>query len=76
MVAAEEAGDCGFMQRMELRFHLFMCRHCRDYIAQIRSIGQGARDLAGDSAPDPRHVRRLEKKICDEIRRHRPDSAD
>jgi hypothetical protein len=67
LVAADEIEEFGFMQRVELKFHLFMCRHCRNYVAQIRSIGQGARDLAAESAPDDEQVQHLEKKICDHL---------
>jgi hypothetical protein len=68
LVASDAIEDFGFMQRLELKFHLFMCRHCRNYVAQIRSIGQGARNLAAESAPTPEEIQRLEKEICDEIR--------
>ena len=67
LVAADEIEDFGLMQRLELKFHLFMCRHCRNYVAQIRSIGQGARDLAADHEPDRDRLQRMEKKICDHI---------
>ena len=74
LVAADEIEEFGFMQRMELKFHLFMCKHCRNYVAQIRCIGQGARDLAAESAPDGEQVQRLEKKICDHICHDHPGS--
>jgi len=67
LVASDGIEEFGFMQRMEIKFHLFMCRHCRNYVAQIRSIGQGARDLAAEAAPDPAHLHKLEKDICDKI---------
>jgi hypothetical protein len=67
LVASDGIEEFGFMQRMELRFHLFMCKHCRNYVAQIRSLGQGARDLASESEPDPDQLQKLEKHICDEI---------
>jgi hypothetical protein len=67
LVAADEIEDFGFMQRMEFRLHLFMCRHCRNYVAQIRSIGQGARDLAAGDEPDGDQLQRMEKDICDNI---------
>ncbi len=74
LVAAEEIEELGFMGRMELKFHLFMCQHCRNYVAQIRCIGQGARDLAAESAGDEQQVQRLEKKICDHLCKGHPGS--
>ena len=67
MVAADEIEDFGFMKKVELRFHLFMCKHCRNYVAQIRTLGQGAKDLAAESAPDQQELERLEKHICNGI---------
>ncbi len=67
MVAAGEVEDFGFMKRMELRFHLFMCSHCRNYVAQIRSIGQGAKNNAAETEPDREQLQRLENHICDRI---------
>jgi anti-sigma factor ChrR (cupin superfamily) len=70
LVASDGVEDFGFMKRMEIKFHLFMCKHCRDYVAQIRSIGKGARDMAAETEPDPEQLQRLEKEICDEICHH------
>ena len=65
MVASDEIEEFSFMQRMELKFHLFMCGHCRNYVAQIRSIGQGAKNAAAETAPDGERLQRLENHICD-----------
>ena len=65
LVASDEIGEFGFMQRMELRFHLFMCRHCRNYVAQIRTIGQEAKNTAAETEPDRERLQRLEDHICD-----------
>ena len=70
MVATDEIESFGFMKRMELRFHLFMCGHCRNYVAQIRSIGQGAKNAAAETEPDREQLQRLEKEICGKICNH------
>ncbi|MEN8008589.1 MAG: hypothetical protein ABFS42_16390 [Candidatus Krumholzibacteriota bacterium] len=67
MAAAGEIEDFGFMKRMEIKFHLFMCRHCRNYVAQIRSIGEGAKNAAAEAEPDREELQRLEKHICDHL---------
>ncbi len=70
LIASDGIEDLGFMKRMEIKLHLFMCTHCRDYWAQIRSIGQGAKDLAAGAEPDQEQLQRLEKDICDKICSH------
>ena len=70
LVASGEIEDFGFMKRMEIKLHLFMCKHCRNYLAQIRSIGQGAKDAAAETEPDQEQLQRLEKNICDKICNH------
>ena len=72
LVAADEIEEFGFMKRMEMKFHLFMCKHCRNYVAQIRAIGRGARNLADADEPDPGNLAKIEKKICDCICKDTP----
>ncbi len=74
LVAADEIEEFGFMKRMELKFHLFMCRHCRNYVAQIRSLGQGARDIASADGPGQDQLEKIEKKICHHICNDAPGS--
>ena len=70
LIASDETEDFGFMKRMEIKFHLFMCKHCRDYAGQIRSIGQGAKKMAAEAEPDQEQLRRLENEICGKICGH------
>ncbi len=67
LVASDETEDFGFLKRVEIRFHLFMCKHCREYEGQIRSIGQGAKKMAAEAEPDQDQLQRLEKDICGKI---------
>ncbi len=67
LIASGEIEDLGFMKRMEINFHLFMCKHCRQYMGQIRSIGQGAKKMAAEAEPDQEQLQRLEKDICGKI---------
>jgi len=75
MVATGEIDSFGFMKRLELKFHLFMCAHCRNYVAQIRSIGQGAKYAAAETEPAREQLQRLEKEICGKICNHNPGSG-
>ncbi len=47
-IATDRFASAGFFTRLSLRFHLFMCRHCRSYASQIRSLGDTTRCLCDD----------------------------
>ena len=72
LVASDGVEEFGLMKRVEFKFHLFMCKHCRNYVAQIRSLGRGARDLADEGKPDSAELAAMEKKICDCICKDTP----
>ena len=63
MIASEEFAEAGWRERLGVRFHLAMCRHCRRYEAQIRAIGAGARKRWGPQAEDSATLQRLEQSI-------------
>ena len=50
-------------QRLALRVHLLMCRHCRRYAAQIQAIGMAARSLFREQGQDPKGLERLQERI-------------
>lgn len=70
LVASGEVDDLGFMKRLELRMHLLMCRHCQNYVSQIKALGDGARRLMQQRGPTSDELQHLEKEICDKICSH------
>lgn len=56
--------ELSFRQKLELRAHLFMCKHCSAYSKQLKAIAiqlrQNFREITRTS---PDHVRDLEDKI-------------
>jgi len=42
-------GRMSFFDRLRFRFHIAMCRHCREYVRQIAKT----RQLLGESPPEP-----------------------
>jgi NMD protein affecting ribosome stability and mRNA decay len=53
-----------FSQKLELRAHLFMCKHCSAYSKQLKAIAiQLRQNFRNITKTDPEHVRDLEKKI-------------
>ena len=64
-IATDEFEQAGWLQRLGLRFHLLMCRHCRCYQRQLRALGAGARDRWRSCADDPAALERLEQTILE-----------
>jgi len=68
VVATDAAHELGFFKRLELRLHVLMCNHCRRYLAQIRGLGRGARELADRDPCSGERLEELENKILDRVR--------
>lgn len=68
--ASDELEDAGFLRRMTVRLHLLRCRHCREYVEQLRAIGSAVKRFFLDDEEEPHDVHRLE----DEILGHVPGS--
>jgi hypothetical protein len=58
-IACEELECASFGRRMAVRLHYFMCPPCRRYAAQIRAIGEAARQIVRDQTVDPSIIERL-----------------
>ena len=60
VVAGDDLADAGPWLRLKVRLHLLMCRHCRRYAAQIRAIGDKARERfrPSDEPPDVADLQR------------------
>ncbi len=61
-------------ERLEVRFHLFLCASCRRYVAQMRALGAAVREVftAEDSAEEDPAFEDLEDTILESLRRSRP----
>jgi predicted anti-sigma-YlaC factor YlaD len=44
-------GDLSRMERLRVRIHLWMCRHCRTYLDQMRKVVELLRQLPKENAP-------------------------
>jgi len=62
-VSSDEFSDCGTLMRMRVRIHLIICRQCRRYAEQIRSIGRVAKTKMQSLAGDSESIARLEEAI-------------
>ncbi len=63
IVASGEQAEAGLRRRLALRFHLFMCRHCRRYVRQLELIDAAARQRWGPSSGDPAALGRIEQAL-------------
>jgi putative zinc finger protein len=52
-------------QRVAVRLHLMMCRHCRTFRRQMRVIGRIAHVIAGDFEREPTSA--FEGRIIDRL---------
>jgi hypothetical protein len=62
IIATGEIDEFTWMKRLEMRMHLLMCTHCKEYVSQIFAMGQGVRRLFG-SDEDPETLARMERDI-------------
>jgi anti-sigma factor RsiW len=62
-IAADELETSTLGRRLQVRLHLLMCRHCRRYAAQMRAIGQAAREIFRPAPDEKATVDRLRDAI-------------
>lgn len=58
-VAGEELERAGLGRRMAVRLHLLLCPNCHRYAAQIRAIGETARQIFCEENLDTTILERL-----------------
>ncbi len=62
IIATGEIEELSWMKRIEMRMHLMMCNHCREYVSQIFAMGRGVKRLFGQEE-DPETLARMERDI-------------
>jgi len=69
-VSTEDVVPVGWRQRLAVRLHLMMCRHCRRYAQQMQAMGNAARDVFQHPPKDlssPEHLAKLQSDILDRL---------
>jgi predicted anti-sigma-YlaC factor YlaD len=66
-VASDDLQRRSWRERLGVRFHLMMCRHCRRYVAQLAAIGDAARRLYRRERPS---TDSLERSILESLRKN------
>lgn len=73
LLASDRVRDAGVWTRLQVRMHLWMCRHCARFARQLAQLREVARDLsiaAGEEKADPPEDR-LEARLLRKL--SRPD---
>ncbi len=65
-VASDDLARRPWRERLAIRLHLLMCRHCRRYVEQLAAIASAVRALYREEPPAPDS---LEKSILDSIKK-------
>ena len=52
-VSTEDVTPVSWRQRLAVRLHLMMCRHCRRYAEQIEALGEATRATFRHPPEDP-----------------------
>ena len=63
LVSSGKVENLGWWGRLEYRMHLMMCKHCRNYVKQIKAIGRVTGQVWGRLGGDPSHIAALEDRI-------------
>lgn len=59
------------MKRIELRAHLFMCKHCSTYLAQINAMTVKLKSVFKEKTEtNPERVKHLETKVLSKLKKY------
>ena len=64
-IASDELAEAGLLERLMIRFHLWLCRDCSSYQEQLGAIGTSMRQLAHEESSTPSALERLEHSILE-----------
>ena len=65
LIASDELADAGWSDRALVSLHLRMCRDCKGYAAQLRAIGDAARDRSDLGVVDRAAFEKLQSSILE-----------
>jgi anti-sigma factor ChrR (cupin superfamily) len=63
LVASDQLQSATWRTRVTARIHLAICRHCRQYAAQLRAIGHAAKRWAASDQEEAAAVRRALERV-------------
>ena len=69
LLSTDDAVDGKLSDRLRVKLHLFMCKHCRAYAAQLRALGEAAHGLKNEYTGEQVALDRMEETILQQIER-------
>lgn len=76
LVGTDRLATASLRERIGVRMHLMMCRHCRAYARSLRRIAEASRRLAATVLPPVDEVRASEVLAAVRREASAPGSAD
>lgn len=67
LLASDGLEEASLSQRARVRLHLLMCRHCRQYAAQLRAVGAASRGMWGNCTEEHEVLQDLERSILGRV---------
>ena len=74
LLSTDASVDGAVSDRLRVKLHLFMCKHCRAYAAQLRTLGEAAHGLKKDCTGEQEALDRVEEAILQQI--EKPGESD
>lgn len=62
-IATDRLEEAPLRRRLAVFLHLLLCRHCRRYARQMRTIGVAARELLAHSEGEGKSLERLRRAL-------------
>ncbi len=60
-------GRLSLIQRVQFELHIGMCRHCREYLRQLRATASALGNLRAEPMPEP-----LRRELLERFRAWKP----
>ena len=77
LITSDGLEDAPWPMRLMTRFHLFRCKNCRRYAAELEMMGRAGREAWSADSVDRKTVQRLEGTIMDYmLGKHDEDRKD
>lgn len=76
LVASGDLENAGWGTRAKVRLHLFMCRYCKRYAAQLSSLGERMRRVFREEKVEQQTLDRLHDSILKELPDDHPGTGE
>ncbi len=67
LLASDGLEGASLSERARVRLHHLMCRHCREYAAQLKAVGAAGRQMWGNCTEEHEVLQDLERSILQRV---------